>query len=351
MFEKSTLVIVGAGASNEASLPTGADLKNRIARMLDIKFDGGEQKSGDYIITNALRIAAQTEQPTSQDINQYLRQAWHIRDALPQAISIDNFLDAHQGNARLERCGKLAIVRAILEGERNSSLYVHPQSRRKNPDFSAIAETWYGSFFQLLTENCRAEQLEERLSMVTLVVFNYDRCVEQFLYCALQNYYAISPERASRLLAGLKIFHPYGSVGALPWQGRRNFIDFGSEPTANQLFDFSTSIKTFTEGTDPEFSEVQELRQKFVASSIILFLGFAYHRQNLSLLTSNSGQHADPSAVYYFGSAKGLSKSDCHVIVDQLTMLAGSHHENITLRNDLTCAPFFSEYWRSLSLA
>src|SRR5690606_986280 len=114
----------------------------------------GRLISGDPLISDALRIAAQNEQPSSRDINPYLHEAWHIRDAIPQAISIDNFLDAHQGNARLERCGKLAVVRSILEGERNSLLYVDPRGRDRHPNYTALGDTWYNSFFPLLTENC-----------------------------------------------------------------------------------------------------------------------------------------------------------------------------------------------------
>ena len=111
MFEKTTFVVVGAGASNEANLPTGSELKARVTRLLDIRFDFNQLKKGDPLLCEALRVAASHETPSSRDINPYLREAWHIRDAIPQAISIDNFLDAQQGNGRLESCGKLAIVR------------------------------------------------------------------------------------------------------------------------------------------------------------------------------------------------------------------------------------------------
>jgi len=52
---KKTVYVVGAGASYEANLPTGNELKDRIAKLLDIRFEFDSQKSGDYEIQQALR--------------------------------------------------------------------------------------------------------------------------------------------------------------------------------------------------------------------------------------------------------------------------------------------------------
>ena len=128
MPRKKTVIVVGAGASVEAGFPTSTKLKEQIAALLDIKFGrGGTKKiSGDDLITEALR---RTQQKSgSGDINPYLHAGWEIRDGLPQAVSIDSFIDARQGNKLIELCGKLAIVRAILEAEKRSRLYVDPHS-------------------------------------------------------------------------------------------------------------------------------------------------------------------------------------------------------------------------------
>lgn len=349
MLEKNTLVVVGAGASSECKLPTGFELKTRVASLLDMRFpDGYRLASGDYTIVDALRLQAQRTNVRS-DINDYLHAAWRIRDAMPQAISIDNFIDAHQGDTKLELCGKLAIASAILEGERASPLHVDRTSNQRHPNYNALADTWYAAFMQLLTENCRLEELSSRLSRITFVVFNYDRCVEHFLFHGLQNYYGIDESRAAEALRALKVFHPYGTVGALPWSGGRPAIAFGDTPSPHQLLDLAAQLKTFTEGTDPASSEIQSLRNSLKDSNVVLFLGFAYHRMNLELLKADV-PHPDPSRVRYFGTAKGMSNSDCDLIRIDLTALASVNHAAVTLRNDLTCGKFFREYWRSLSL-
>jgi NAD-dependent SIR2 family protein deacetylase len=46
MFRSKTLFVVGAGASSEAGLPTGYELKNKIAELLNFHFEHFEQQSG-----------------------------------------------------------------------------------------------------------------------------------------------------------------------------------------------------------------------------------------------------------------------------------------------------------------
>lgn len=349
MIEKRTALIVGAGASAECGLPVGSKLKDRIAKLLDIRFEhGSRQISGDPTICDALRQAVQQEQPPSRDINPHLHACRRIRDAMPQAMSIDNFIDVHQGDNCVELCGKLAIVRSILEAEKGSHLYFDPHRGDRAPRFEALQVTWFNSFFQLLTENCRAPELEKRFAGLTLIVFNYDRCIEHFLYYALQNYYSITAEQAAALLTKLGIFHPYGSVGLLPWQGRDGAVDFGAEVGAKTLLDLAQQIRTFTEGTDPARSDIEHIRSRLFQSQLVLFLGFAFHRLNLQLLSAEGVAHVNPSETKYFGTAVGLSDSDCSEIRTELSALGGVRVKQIYIRNGLTCAKLFSEYWRSL---
>jgi len=52
--DRKTVFIIGAGASKEAGLPVGSDLKKVIARALDIRFkDLGQMVSGDNCIYQA----------------------------------------------------------------------------------------------------------------------------------------------------------------------------------------------------------------------------------------------------------------------------------------------------------
>lgn len=352
MIERRTTLVVGAGASAECGLPIGAELKGRIAQLLDIRFEHGHrQQSGDHTVCDALRLAVEQMDPPTRDINPHLHACWRIRDAMPQATSIDNFIDVHQGDSRIELCGKLAIARSILEAERRSPLYFDPHGSHRAPRFEALQPTWFNSFFQLLTENCQPAQLEQRFAGLTLITFNYDRCIEHFLFHALQNYYGISAEHSAGLLKQLAIFHPYGSVGPLPWQEPAGAVDFGAEQDSRGVLALARQIRTFTQGTDPKQSDIERIRTRFLDSQIVLFLGFAYHRLNLQLLRAGGVAHAHPPKTKYFGTAIGLSDSDCGEIRQELHALGGAPVDQIHVRNSLTCAKLFGEYWRSLSLA
>jgi len=53
MVSKKTTYVIGASASKEANLPVGSELKDKIARLLDIKYDF-HQVSGDHLIEKAV---------------------------------------------------------------------------------------------------------------------------------------------------------------------------------------------------------------------------------------------------------------------------------------------------------
>lgn len=138
--------VVGAGASFEVHLPLGSGLKKDIASLLDIRYQTFRM-SGDDLIDAVFRIRSGQMDSHSSEFNSYLRAAWQIRDAMPQAISIDNFIDGHRGNKLIEEIGKIAIVRSILNAEAKSSLFVDSRNIYNKINFTSIQNTWFNSFF------------------------------------------------------------------------------------------------------------------------------------------------------------------------------------------------------------
>ena len=162
MFKSKIVFIVGAGASQEAGLPTGAQLKHQIASKLNITYKVGINLTlpdpGDGEIAWAL--VESVKNTGTIDFNSYLAAAWQIRHAMPQAISIDNFVDAHSTNPGVVLCGKLGIVQAIRKAEQKSKLYIDERPGTVfNFNHQKIADTWYSKFFELLTENVRQEDI------------------------------------------------------------------------------------------------------------------------------------------------------------------------------------------------
>lgn len=345
---KKTVYVLGAGASKEAGLPIGFELKKAIAAELDIRFEHGiQQRTGSFLIVEALREHVQ-QNLHSRDINPHLRAGRRISEAMPQAISIDNFLDAHKGDEELEFCGKLAIVTSILAAERNSRLFVNPENYHASLDFEQLSNTWFNSFMQLITENCRLEDVEWRFKSIALIIFNYDRCFEHFAYNWLQTYYGISSGQAAKLVGLVEIHHPYGMVGHLPWYQVDNAIQYGAEPNRLQLIRLAAQIKTFTEGTDASSSKVVAIRTAMRRADRIVFLGFAFHRLNLELLWAGDGGDGETPGVKMYATAKGISPSDIEVIREALVNGHG-RVVGMEIRNELTCSELFEAYRRTLS--
>ncbi len=352
MSHSKLLLIVGAGASTEVGLPAGEQLKKVISSLLDIRFDYRDQLSGDITIVNALRLHVRKPNGQPGDINPFLHVGWRIRDAMPQAMSIDNFIDAHSGDKNIELCGKLAIVRSILQAERRSTLYIEDDPTKSHLKFESLSSTWYNKFFQILVENCRLESLEQRLDLISLIIFNYDRCIEHYLYHALQNYYGIDGNRACELIARVNIYHPYGVAGYLPWQMNENAIAYGHEPSGAQLLELAHQIKTFTEGTDTSSSDIVSIRRCIAEAEIIVFLGFAFHKLNMDLINPNVGEQKNTVVhARVYATALGFSEHDCNIIENEVVRLLNSGYlTGVQIGKDLTCTEIFTEYRRGISL-
>ena len=343
-----TLFVVGAGASKEAGLPTGNELKAKIAEKLCFKFDefGSKQLAGDSEILGTLKkhVAALITFPN--EINSYVHAGQRIANAMPQAISIDNFIDSHQGDEKIELCGKLAIVKSILEAEKNSNLFCD-QHRQSQINFTRIEETWYNKFMKLLTEECRKEDIKGRLQNVSFITFNYDRCIEHFLFHALQNYYGIDAPEATEYLASLKVFHPYGLVGHLPWGIGPGGTPFGGHEYRDDLLSLTKQIKTFTERVEEE-TMLEEIRKTVREAEFVVFLGFAFHKQNMRLLQPMENRNSKQ----VFATAKGISDSDCKIIEKSIKdmILKNKKNHRSYVRNDLVCSTLFDNYWRALAI-
>jgi hypothetical protein len=91
----------------------------------------------------------------------------------------------------------------------------------------------------------RSEDFETYFSKVTVIDFNYDRVLKQYLYSALQRLYGLAPVDAAQCLKQLNVIRPYGSLGALEWEGEERRLAFGDQDV--DLATASSGIRTYTE--------------------------------------------------------------------------------------------------------
>lgn len=355
---KSLVLIVGAGASSEVGLPVGSDLIKQIAASLDFQTDhyGNRNSSngGSDEIYSSIKQLAQLENTDSSrapNLYPYLKASKQITDAMPLAPSIDNFINSHQSDTMIAVCGKLAIASCILKAESKSSLYVDPGNIGNKLKAKSSSPSWFNTFFKLLNTDCSFSKISDRLSKISIINFNYDRCIEHYLFHTLQIFYDIDAVQAAQAIAHLDIYHPYGTVGKLPWESQTDGIEFGAKPTAQKLIAVAKQIRTFTEGIDTSTSDILNIRKTVANTNRIAFLGFAFHPLNLNLLFSDTKHSLGSTSLSsIYATAYGISDSDVMHIKNELSKATGAFDSNINLRNGFTCSKLFDEYTRGLAL-
>jgi hypothetical protein len=330
MFKRKTLFIVGAGASAEVDFPVGTQLAQQIGAKMDIRFERGFDPigTGDHDLYSHIVHARR------QDADQLQNAAWRIRDGIPFAQSIDDFLDQHRNDAYVNLYGKVAIVQAIVEAERASKLYFNPLEGAETFDADKLADTWFVKFMYMLSRGVPRERIAHIFENVSFVVFNYDRCIEHFLIHALKRAYSIRHEDAAAIVGNLHIIHPYGDVGDL------RKVPFGA--TRINCVALSERIKTYTE--QAAVAEVTSaIQEEIEQAECVVFLGFAYHSQNIQMIRVSKR-----SDKVIYGTAFGMSEADVSVVtglIDRALSSPGPFH----IENKLKCAELFNFYARSLT--
>lgn len=335
MFHRQTLFVIGAGASAEFGLPVGKSLAHTIGKMTDIRFEFGNRSVG----TGDMDLFSMLTGQMRHDANEYQNAGWLIRDGIALAQSIDDFIDLHRSNPHVVQYGKAALVKAILDAERNCKLFVDPIAQGSAFDPAALADTWLVKFMHMLGRGIPRENVRGIFNSVSFVVFNYDRCIEHFLENALRRLYGIREDEARDIVADLHIIHPYGSVGNAAFgHGRADYVALAGQ------------VKTYTEQL-ANADILNEVRNEVQQAECIVFLGFAYHSQNLLML-----KPAEPIRhKLVFGTAYGMSAADVEVVSHNIasffnpTMNTAQRTSHLKIENRLTCADLFDNYARSLS--
>jgi len=335
MFKRNTLFVVGAGASYEFGLPTGKTLTSIIKEKMDIRFEGYNKNIGAGDIDLYSNLTRQMQ----VNAKEFQQAGWLIRDGIGLAQSIDDFLDIHRMDQLVNHYGKAVIVKSILEAERKSSLYFSGPVKEDYFDPIKSANTWIGKFLSMLSRNVPKEVIHTLFDKVSFIVFNYDRCIEHFLLHALQKLYAISEKNASDIVQTLRIIHPYGDIGIAPFGAAR--ADYAR---------LAGGISTYTEQiTDADM--VTTLQNEMDRAEAVVFLGFAYHDQNMKLIEPAGPMTSKP----IFGTTFGMSAPDVEVTVRQLSSWFlekdFKYTEKLIRTQPLTCADFFDHFAKSLTSA
>ena len=277
--------------------------------------------------------------------------------------SIDNFIN-EQKEPAISFLGKVAIVSSILraEGEirKREGMDKHPPQVSLMPsdevqnssrlDYQGLRKTWLVPFFRELTAGLTVQDLDNRFSSISLIIFNYDRCVEHFLYNALISYYRVTPEVAADLVSKIEIIHAYGQLGALAWQNSSELdrvIEFGDFKDVEKIPLAANRIRTFEESKSEEIMSKAQAAVR--ESSNLVFLGFGFHKQNMEFL--GYGQPIFEGSMTHrriFATGYKLSKYQQEKVMKTLTYFAAPKNvrrrEELIHLDDANCSDLISEY-------
>lgn len=301
-FQNKTVFVVGAGGSAEVGLPMGADLKDKISKKLNIRYkDGYQLVSGDKRVVSALKAYGQHK--GIRDLNPLFQAGRKVAAAMPLALSIDNFLHMHAHDELVVKMGKIGIAASIMEAEASSKIMPR-ESDRGMLHFTADNQSWHMKFVQMALEGIQVSDVETIFDNVSVISFNYDRCILHYLCHALATQLSIDLPRAKEIASKLEIIHPYGQVGKLPLAIGQPGFEFGTPPDVWNLVEIAQGIRTFTERIDDE-DMLSRMRDLIIDAQQIVFIGFAFWPINMELLTiAHEGENKS-----IFATAYGLSEA------------------------------------------
>lgn len=343
MFRSKTVFVLGAGASAEVGLPVGKKLLEQISRLIDIRYDHFQMVSGDHLISQALKVILD-EGGGVINYNEHLQVAWQVISSANQALSIDNIVDSLE-DSRVELVAKLGIARAIHAAEGNSAFFKPVDRDPLKLNYSKFGDSWYTGFTNLICENRRKSELEKVFENLSIVSFNYDRCIENYLPKSIANYYGVEVRDVLPYFQSVPIHRPYGIAGKINWDHMGVAKGFGGN-RADYLVQSANSIRTYSEGVENPKS-LASMRLDLAEADKIIFLGLAFHRPNLELLEAKVKK-----SVQVFATSGNISDPDLEVINSELravfSMNASENNKQLSFAK-MHCKEFFETYWRSLT--
>ena len=315
MLERATTFVIGAGASFDLGFPLGDTLRDKIVEVL--ADEGHGMTFADPSLAKILQGQAAREMSTwTHKLDAYRRAAATIRAGLPFARSIDTFIDGLRHVEDVEFLSKLAIAMVILRAESASPLVqkeIHAANARQIRDarLKKLIASWHTELSQILYDGHSLDTLPLVFENVSFIVFNYDRCLEEFLTVSLTRRFGIARKDALALVATCPIIHPYGQTGSfLPEED--GFVPFG-EFQDRQLIPVASRIRTFTETMESEVGD--RIKELVTEAEVLVFMGFGWLPQNMELLRARIGT---TNAQQVFATAMNMDPGEITVVCAQI---------------------------------
>ena len=340
MQNTATVFVLGAGSRAEFDLPVGSKLSVTIEKYLDFWFN--EQNvmvRGDGMLYRAFQNYA------GKAFRDYIQSARTLSAQMSYSNSIDDAIFNHSEDPRVAIVGKAGIAKAILEAEKASKLkdLTEHDIQKNKSILHGISDTWAFKLFTHLQTGIKRSNVESLFDGVAFVNFNCDRCVEHVFYHLVRDAYSLSFGEAAKVMRRLKIVHPYGRVGPLPWEGGKS-VEYGFEAVRTDIISLAARLSTLSEKT---YSSDELIDVKNVMSSArrVVFLGFSFHKQNMEILSLGNDTRKIPVVATTFGaSGPDIAVYDS-LIERTLTGLTTNRPQFVAS----TCSEFMSSHGRWLA--
>jgi hypothetical protein len=336
MIRSKTAFILGSGAAAELHMPEPAETLERIAQALDFSRSGANQLTRDAAAI--LRHVGKLVERTQRTEEQLYRAAQRIHQAAKVGRTIEGVIEQNDDDALVEAFGKLALAVFTLQSEQRSSVRPTPQAHAALP--LQTGEYWLLELGRLITSGLPRSQLEQALGDVIIISFGYDRAVEHVMPYVLATAYGMTLQEAQRIItARLKVFHPLGAVGRLPWQnGDGPDVDWGNEAPWNMAA-LSAQLKTFEQAKADRIG-VSQLRAAVAASARLVFLGCDFSPQSLDLLVDSSLSH-NPELIV---NTQGITGANRAAALRNLRRKTGTERDDKVIIADGRCLDVFKDF-------
>jgi hypothetical protein len=327
MFNRPTTFVIGAGCSAEYRLPIGDGLKDQIADQLSVI--GRREQNRDFVVISSrgsdeVLLSAIVQAGQRRGERRWDLAANAMAPGIRHASSIDRYLHLHRDDGAKVGIGKIAIARAILAAEQDSIL---DSDRIDLPSISnklARKPHWLQELMFRLQEDVSLDRATDIFKNITIITFNYDRVIEHYLYHAVRELCGFDDAAAADVMSHLKIIHPYGKIGHLPWQKETGgALPFGHWKNLHfsEVIEAGSRLRTFTETVEDE-ELLASIRKAVQDAEQIVFLGFSFLKQNLDLLRPDTRSRA--SKIWF--TTLGMSPFDVDASSGEITnMLNGTN--------------------------
>jgi hypothetical protein len=339
VINRKTVLIIGAGASAEFNMPLGSQLIKRVANAVTETRWENEPEAGSLL--EQMRACLYDDRADRlYKLGPKLAEV-AVKSKLPSMDEVLHFL----ADADVVYLGKLAISYEIMKAERESHLHL-ATSFHKERFIGIIDQSWANEFLGLALSGGRRQDLSNLFANVTVIDFNYDRVLPQYLYRALQRNLAIPEDDAAECVKNLSILHPYGSLGKLEWEAEKDTLPFGS--SEGHLADVANRIRTYTEETQDRERRVQ-IQNAIDAAHVIIVVGFGYHRQNIQIITGTGEERRKRVFMTVYGITNDINNQVIRECM-QLALRTERKYEHETAVVADTAQGMFRELRPALSL-